>query len=143
MKIEVHLWSGLRTLTDGLEKVEVEASNTGELLDALTEEYPALVPVIEAGVSIAIDGRIIATGLLEPLRSDQEIYLMQRLKGGEFLGPSPKPRDIFSQMKTGSNKKPDGNRRAFSIVGAAGSYSAGASVLAVPFTHSLRPCIKA
>ncbi|WP_369410589.1 MoaD/ThiS family protein [Parasedimentitalea denitrificans] len=82
MKIEVHLWSGLRTLTDGLEKVEVEASNTGELLDALAKDYPALVPVIEAGVSIAIDGRIIATGLMEPLRPDQEIYLMQRLKGG-------------------------------------------------------------
>lgn len=82
MKVEVHLWSGLRALTGGLEKVEVEASTTGELLRSLTKDYPELAPVIEAGVSIAIDGRIIASSLTEPLGVKNEIYLMQRLKGG-------------------------------------------------------------
>ena len=82
MKIEVHLWSGLRTLTGGLDKVTVQASTTGELLSSLAKDYPELVPVIEAGVSIAVDGRIIASSLTEPLEPDQEIYLMQRLKGG-------------------------------------------------------------
>jgi molybdopterin converting factor small subunit len=80
--VEVHLWSGLRSLTGGLEKVEVKASNTGELLAALANDYPQLRPVIDAGVSIAVDGRIIASSLAEPLGSDQEVYLMQRLKGG-------------------------------------------------------------
>ena len=80
--VEVHLWSGLRALTGGLEKVEVEASTTGELLAALASNYPELRPVIEAGVSIAIDGRIIASSLTEPLGPENEIYLMQRLKGG-------------------------------------------------------------
>ena len=82
MRVEVHLWSGLRALTGGLEKVTVDASNTGDLLAALTRDYPQLGPVIEAGVSVAVDGRIIASSLTEPLGADQEIYLMQRLKGG-------------------------------------------------------------
>jgi len=82
MKVEVHLWSGLRTLTGGLEKVEVEASTTGEMLSALKTSFPALGPVIEAGVSVAVDGRVIASSLTEPLRPENEIFLMQRLKGG-------------------------------------------------------------
>ena len=36
---------------------------------------------IDAGVSIAIDGRVIATGLTEPIPEGSEVYLMQRLKG--------------------------------------------------------------
>ncbi|KAE9631790.1 MoaD/ThiS family protein [Parasedimentitalea maritima] len=80
--VKVHLWSGLRTLTGGLECVEVEASTTGQLLAALSLSYPELEPVIEAGVSIAIDGRIIATSLTEPVSPENEIFLMQRLKGG-------------------------------------------------------------
>ncbi|AZV78315.1 hypothetical protein EBB79_10795 [Parasedimentitalea marina] len=82
MKVKVHLWSGLRTLTGGLEKVTVDAANTGDLLAALVRDFPQLAPVIEAGVSVAVDGRIIASSLTEPLGADQEIYLMQRLKGG-------------------------------------------------------------
>lgn len=80
--VEVHLWSGLRALTGGLDRVEVEASTTGELLAALAKAYPELGPVIEAGVSVAIDGRIIAASLTEPLGPENEIFLMQRLKGG-------------------------------------------------------------
>lgn len=80
--VEVHLWSGLRALTGGLDKVEVAASTTGELLSVLVKDYPELAPVIEAGVSIAIDGRIIVASLTEPLEATNEIYLMQRLKGG-------------------------------------------------------------
>lgn len=82
MRVEVHLWSGLRSLTGGLEKVSVEAASTGELLAALARDYPQLAPVIDAGVSVAVDGRIIASSLTEPLGPDNEIYLMQRLKGG-------------------------------------------------------------
>ena len=80
--VEVHLWSGLRSLTGGREVVEVEASNTGELLRELVRAYPQLEGPIQAGVSVAIDGRIIASGLTEPLPEGSEVYLMQRLRGG-------------------------------------------------------------
>ena len=81
-KVQVHLWSALRRHTDGKEVVEVEASTTGELLDALGRDYPGLEAVIRAGVSVAIDGRIIATARTESLGPENEIYLMQRLRGG-------------------------------------------------------------
>lgn len=79
---EVHLWSGLRALADGRESVPVEARTVGELLDALVRAYPALKEPIDAGVSVSVDGRIIASDLTAPIKPDSEIYLMQRLRGG-------------------------------------------------------------
>ena len=80
--VEVNLWSGLRRFTDGELVVSVEADTIGDMLDALVAKYPGLEPVIEAGVSVAVDGRIIASALNEPVRPDSEVYLMQRIKGG-------------------------------------------------------------
>ncbi len=62
--------------------VEVEAKTTGELLRALVQAHPQLQAPIDAGVSIAIDGRVIATGLTESIPEGSEVYLMQRLRGG-------------------------------------------------------------
>jgi len=80
--VEVNLWLGLRDLADGNDKVEVEAKNIGELLEQLVENYPRLEPVIEAGVSVAVDGRLIFNDLTEPIHEDSEVYLLQQLKGG-------------------------------------------------------------
>lgn len=80
--VEVNLWSGLRDFADGQTKVEVEAQNVGEVLRGLVKAYPRLEPVIDAGVSVAVDGKIIASGLTEPVRPDSEVYLLQQLKGG-------------------------------------------------------------
>lgn len=80
--VEVHLWSGLRAQAGDREVVEVEASTVGEVLSGLVAAHPELQEVIDAGVSVAVDGRIIASGLTEPVSDDSEVYLMQRLKGG-------------------------------------------------------------
>ncbi|MFC3614456.1 MoaD/ThiS family protein [Lutimaribacter marinistellae] len=80
--VEVHLWSGLRRFAEGREAVEVEAATVGQMLDALKRDYPGLAEPIEAGVSVSVDGRIIASDLTEPVASDSEVYLMQRLRGG-------------------------------------------------------------
>jgi molybdopterin converting factor small subunit len=80
--VEVNLWLGLRAYTGGQDKVEVEAKNIGELLDGLVDAYPGLEPVIEAGVSVAVDGRLIFNDLTEPIKPDSEVYLLQQLKGG-------------------------------------------------------------
>jgi len=52
------------------------------LLIALVEKFPSLKQVIEAGVSIVIDGKVMAYSLNEPVNSKNEIYLLQRIKGG-------------------------------------------------------------
>lgn len=80
--VEVNLWSGLRALADGRDKVEVDAKTVGEVLTGLVAAYPALQSAIDAGVSVAVDGRIIAFGLTEEVKPDSEVYLLQRLKGG-------------------------------------------------------------
>ncbi len=80
--IEVNLWSGLRRFTGGQESVQIEASTIGEMLDALSREWPGLEPVLKNGVSVAVDGEIINGNRHKPLSSDNEIFLMQPLKGG-------------------------------------------------------------
>jgi molybdopterin synthase sulfur carrier subunit len=80
--VEVNLWSGLRRFTGGELKVEVEAATVGEMLDALVATHPGLEPVIAAGVSVAVDGELIANELTAPIPSGAEVYLLQRLKGG-------------------------------------------------------------
>jgi len=81
VSVTVHLWSGLRRLTDGAETVQVDATTIGGMLDALVAAHPGLGPLIEAGVSVSVDGA------LKPSRHhaigpENEIYLMQRLRGG-------------------------------------------------------------
>ena len=80
--VEVNLWPGLRRFTDGAVKVEVEARNVGEVLDDLCRIHPELKEIIDAGVSVAVDGRVIASGLTERVRPDSEVFLIQQLKGG-------------------------------------------------------------
>lgn len=80
--VEVNLWSGLRALADGQETVEVDGATVGEILTGLVAAYPGLQDAIDAGVSMAVDGRIIASGLTEPVRPGSEVYLLQRIKGG-------------------------------------------------------------
>jgi len=80
--VEVNLWSGLRKLADGKESVEVEAKTIREMLAALIAAHPGLKPAIDAGVSVAIDGRVVTGGLNEPVEPDSEVYLLARLKGG-------------------------------------------------------------
>ncbi len=80
--VEVHLWSGLRSLAGGQQVVRVQAATTGEMLRELVRAHPQLQAPIDAGVSVAINGRIIASALSEPIPEGAEIYLMQRLRGG-------------------------------------------------------------
>lgn len=80
--VEVQLWAGLKSLAEGQRTVSVEASNIREMLDALVAKYPALEPIIAAGVSVAIDGDIYAESMVAPIAPGSEVILMQRIKGG-------------------------------------------------------------
>ena len=80
--VKVHLWSGLRSLADGQDEVYVEASTVGEVLRGLILKYPELEAHIDAGVSVAVDRKIIATDLTKSVTEKSEIYLMQKLRGG-------------------------------------------------------------
>lgn len=79
--VSVHLWSGLTRFTDGERVIEVEARTAGGALDALVAAYPGLEPIIEAGVSVVIDGDMVPDRHA-PLEPGAEVFLMQQLKGG-------------------------------------------------------------
>ena len=80
--VQVNLWAGLRRFADGKDTVEIKAQNVGEILNALENKYPERKEIIEAGVSVSVDGKIIASGLTEPVYEDSEVFLLQQLKGG-------------------------------------------------------------
>ncbi len=80
--VEVNLWSGLRSLTGGELAIAVDASTIGEMLDALVAAHPGLGPVIEAGVSVVVDGEIVAANRSVPLGPANEIYIVRKLRGG-------------------------------------------------------------
>lgn len=80
--VEVNLWSGLRRFTDGELVVTVNADTVGKMLDALVAAHPDLEPVIEAGVSVAVDGEMITDGHHHPVKPDSEVFLLQQIKGG-------------------------------------------------------------
>lgn len=60
----------------------MRASNIGQMLDALVVACPALEEPIKAGVSVSVDGKIYAFGLTQAVSEENEIYLLQRIKGG-------------------------------------------------------------
>lgn len=79
--VKVNLWSGLRRLADDKLVVDVQARTVREMLDALVTAHPALEPVIKSGVSVSVNGEIV-TDLFASLHSDDEVFLIQRIKGG-------------------------------------------------------------
>ncbi|MFY0679918.1 MAG: MoaD/ThiS family protein [Thalassovita sp.] len=80
--VEVQLWAGLRRFTDGESTVRVEARNIREMLVALTQQYPGLEPIIDEGVSVAINGEIYAESVVELIPEGAEVVLLQRIRGG-------------------------------------------------------------
>ena len=80
--VRVKLWGSLRTLADGEEWVEVEASNFKELLDQLVAKYPALGPQIKRGVSLALDGVIYREAWFTKIGPENEVVLMPYMVGG-------------------------------------------------------------
>ncbi|SLN09589.1 ThiS family protein [Roseovarius litorisediminis] len=80
--VRVKLWGSLRSLVDGQEFVEVEASNFKQLLDQLEQQHPALKPQIKRGVSFALDGVIYRDAWFTPISDDNEVVLMPYMVGG-------------------------------------------------------------
>lgn len=80
--VQVAVWGSLRSATDGLAVVEIEATNFKQVLEALVQKYPGLEAQIERGVSLAIDGNIVRESWLTPVRPDSEVVLMPFMTGG-------------------------------------------------------------
>ena len=82
MAVSVHLSSNLRGPTGGLAEVEAEGATVGALIDDLDSRYPGLGDALRAGVSVVIDGLLIAHPEYEPLADGAVVYFVPQTAGG-------------------------------------------------------------
>lgn len=78
----ITLSSNLAQFTGGQTELELTADNVRQLFEALSERHPDLRGHLEADVAVAIDGEIYQDALLQPIRSDSEVFLFPRIEGG-------------------------------------------------------------
>ena len=69
-------------MADGKETVNIKASNIREVLANLQIVCPELKEIIESGVSVVVDGKVIANDLTTEVSDESEVYLIQKLRGG-------------------------------------------------------------
>ncbi|HIF65828.1 MAG TPA: MoaD/ThiS family protein [Acidimicrobiia bacterium] len=79
---QVHFSAGLRELTGGLARVEIQASNVRRLIAALDDMFPGIGERLSEGSSVAIDGEILTDAEFEPVPDDAEVHFLDILQGG-------------------------------------------------------------
>ena len=77
----VHIPSGLKQFSGGLDTVTVEAPHAHDLLAALAARFPGMAPALDE-MAVAIDGEIYAQPGYQPVRAESEVHLLPRIAGG-------------------------------------------------------------
>lgn len=80
--VKVQLWGSLAALVEGRSELEVEAKNIRQLLDRLEQDFPAMKPVLQKGVSISIDGMIHNDAWFKKISDENEVCILPRIEGG-------------------------------------------------------------
>jgi molybdopterin converting factor small subunit len=78
----VTLIGNLRQFTGGVSEIEIDASNVHQLFNRLGEKYPALLPHLQTGSAVAIDGQIYQDALFAPIQDASEVFLLPQIAGG-------------------------------------------------------------
>lgn len=78
----VTLIGNLRQFTGGVTELEVEAANVRLLFRRLGERYPDLLPHLETGSAVAIDGQIYQDALFQEIRADSDVHILPQIAGG-------------------------------------------------------------
>ena len=82
MPVKVHFGANLRSFTDGVADLEIEASAVWKLIKVLDEKYPGLGIKLSEGTSVAINGEIIPDAEYEDLPDGAEVHFLETLGGG-------------------------------------------------------------
>ena len=69
-------WAAMWEVTDGKPVVKVKADTVGKMLDELISIYPKLESIIEVGVSVAVDGEMVARANHTPTKPKSEMFLL-------------------------------------------------------------------
>ena len=78
----VTLIGNLRHFTGGVTSLEVEARDVRQLFTRLGERFPALLPHLENGSAVAIDGQIYQDALLQEIQPESEVQILPQIAGG-------------------------------------------------------------
>lgn len=78
----VTLIGNLRQFTGGVTELEVDARTVRQLFTRLGDRYPALLPHLESGSAVAIDGQIYQDALFQEIRPDSEVHILPQIAGG-------------------------------------------------------------
>jgi sulfur-carrier protein len=78
----VTLIGNLRQFTGGVSELAVEATTVRQLFARLGEKFPDLLPHLETGSAVAIDGQIYQDALLQPIAPDSEVHILPQIAGG-------------------------------------------------------------
>jgi len=78
----VTLIGNLRQFTGGVTELEVTAGNVHQLFQRLGEKFPALLPHLETGSAVAIDGQIYQDALLQEIGPDSDVHILPQIAGG-------------------------------------------------------------
>ena len=77
----IYFVSGLERYTGGVESLTLDAPRVRELMETVTECFPALKEPLEL-MSIAVDGEIHQYPDYLKLSPDSEVFLVPRISGG-------------------------------------------------------------
>jgi len=80
--VRVKLGGPLQSQAGGAKDFEVDAATIRELLERLGLAHPELRPLLDRGVTVAVNGTIFRGAFLTPIPDGSEIYLLPALEGG-------------------------------------------------------------
>ncbi len=80
--LHVKLGGPLMSQAGGVTEFDVEASTIREMLTKLGELYPALKPVLDRGVTVAVNGMVYRGAFLTPIPDGAEVFILPPLVGG-------------------------------------------------------------
>ncbi len=78
----------LQKMTDGAQKVDMEARNVRQVIERLEELYPGIKDrLLEEGdiapnIAVAIDGDVAIMGLLQRVGENSEVHFVPAIGGG-------------------------------------------------------------
>jgi molybdopterin converting factor small subunit len=78
----VTLIGNLRQFTGGVSEIEIDAGNVHQLFNRLGEKYPALLPHLQTGSAVAIDGQIYQDALFQEISPDSDVHILPQIAGG-------------------------------------------------------------
>ncbi len=85
---QVYIPAQMRDLSQGVERVEVDARNVRQAIAALDERFPGIAERLthdgrlRPGLAVSIDGELTNQGLLARLSPESEVHFLPAIGGG-------------------------------------------------------------